>query len=248
MIFIKNKEEIMIMRRAGRMLAEIVQFLKSKIKPNISTYQIDEYACQLMKDYGVIPAFKGYRGFPAHICTSVNAEVVHGIPNKELILKEGDLISIDIGIEYKGFYVDSAFTLSVGKIDRNKQRLIETTKEALYEGIKKAKAGNLLSDISFAIQSYVESRGFSVVRDFTGHGIGKAIHEEPPVPNFGRPHRGPLLKEGMVLAIEPMVNMGGWEVEIMDNGWTAITKDRLPSAHFEHTVAITDKEAEILTK
>jgi methionyl aminopeptidase len=247
MIPIKNQEELKIMREGGRILAEILEKLKIKIKPAISTYEIDEYAGQLMQDYKVSSAFKGYRGFPAYICTSVNAEIVHGIPSKGCILKEGDIISIDVGINYKGFYLDSALTLPVGKIDKKKQKLIEVTKTALFEGIKKAKAGNFLSDISYAIQNFVESRGFSVVREFVGHGIGKSMHEEPQIPNFGKPGQGPLLKEGMVLAIEPMVNMGSWEVEILENGWTAITKDRLASAHFEHTVAITDKNAEILT-
>jgi methionyl aminopeptidase len=198
-----------------------------------------------MKEYNVVSAFKNYKGFPGHICISVNEEVVHGIPSSR-VLKDKDIVSIDIGIIYQGFYLDSAFTIGIGKISPEVKKLLEVTKNALYEGIKKAKKGNHLSDISYAIQSYVEAGGFSVVRDFVGHGIGKSLHEEPPIPNFGKPKQGPLLKEGMVLAIEPMVNMGSWEVEISSNGWTALTKDRLPSAHFEHTVAV-DNEPQILT-
>jgi methionyl aminopeptidase len=247
MIPIKTEQELKVMREGGKILARILEDLKNKIRAGISTYELDEYASQLMSAYKVLSAFKNYKGFPANICTSVNAEVVHGIPRKDFLLKEGDIISIDVGIIYRGFYLDSALTLPVGKIDKDKQRLIEVTKNALYQGIKKAKAGNFLSDISYTIQSYVESEGFSVVREFVGHGIGRMMHEEPQIPNFGKPHQGPLLREGMVLAIEPMVNMGTWEVEILDNRWTAVTKDRLPSAHFEHTVAVREQKPEILT-
>jgi methionyl aminopeptidase len=194
-----------------------------------------------------IPAFKGYKGFPATVCTSVNEEIVHGIPGKRR-LKEGDIISIDLGVNYQGYFSDAAVTLPVGNIDAKKRKLIEVTKKSLAEGIKQAKAGNNLFDISYSIQNYVEKNGFSVVRQFVGHGIGRSLHEEPEIPNFGRAKEGEVLKTGMVFAIEPMVNMGTWECEILENGWTAVTKDRLPSAHFEHTVAITEKGPEILTK
>jgi len=245
MIPLKTKQDLEIMRQGGKILAKIIEALKSKVKEGLTTLEIDELASNLMKEYNVVSAFKNYKGFPGHICISVNEEVVHGIPSSR-VLKDKDIVSIDIGIIYQGFYLDSAFTIGIGKISPEVKKLLEVTKNALYEGIKKAKKGNHLSDISYAIQSYVEAGGFSVVRDFVGHGIGKSLHEEPPIPNFGKPKQGPLLKEGMVLAIEPMVNMGSWEVEISSNGWTALTKDRLPSAHFEHTVAV-DNEPQILT-
>jgi len=247
MIILKSQEEIEIMRKGGKILACIMQKIKNFLKPGISTKQIEDFAHQLMQEYKVSSAFKGYRGFPGYICTSVNSEVVHGIPTDGCFLKEGDIISIDAGINYQGFYLDCAFTAAVGKVSSQKMKLIQVTKNSLYEGIKKAKAGNHLSDISYAIQNYVEQNGFSVVRDFVGHGIGRQLHEEPQIPNFGKPHEGPVLREGMVLAIEPMVNMGSWEVKFLENGWTAVTKDGLDSAHFEHTVALLDNNIEILT-
>jgi methionyl aminopeptidase len=199
-----------------------------------------------MQKENVTPAFKGYNGFPANICTSINEEIVHGIPG-ERKLKAGEIIAIDVGINYKGYFSDRAVTLAVGKIDSGARKLIEVTQDALSEGIKQARPDKRLSDISYAIQSYVEKHKFSVVREFVGHGIGSRLHEEPEIPNFGRSHQGPELKTGMVLAIEPMVNMGTWESRILDNGWTAVTKDKQPSAHFEHTVAITKNGPEILT-
>ncbi|MCM8799846.1 MAG: type I methionyl aminopeptidase [Candidatus Omnitrophica bacterium] len=247
MIPIKTEEEIMIMQEGGRILSRIIKNLKRFIKKGISTYQIDEFASELMAKEKVVSAFKGYRGFPANICTSVNEEVVHGIPLKEKILKEGDIISVDVGIIYKDFYLDTAFTIPIGRIKPQIKKLISVTYKALFEGIKKAKPNNYLTDISHSIQSFVERHGFSVVRQFVGHGIGRLMHEEPEIPNFGRAGGGPILKKGMVLAIEPMVNIGTYEVEIAPNGWTAITKDRLYSAHFEHTVAITDGRPIILT-
>lgn len=246
MIPLKSKDDLEMMRKSGEILARIMEEIRKAIKPGISTAEINDCANALIEKESAIPAFKGYRGFPSVICTSVNEEIVHGIPGQRQI-KEGDIISLDLGINYRGFFSDVAVTLGIGKINSREKGLIEVTKKALSEGIKKAVADNHLSDISYAIQNYVESRGFSVVRQFVGHGIGKALHEEPEIPNFGRPHEGPLLKCGMVFAIEPMVNMGGWESEILDNGWTAVTKDRLPSAHFEHTVAITERGPEILT-
>jgi methionyl aminopeptidase len=247
MIPVKTQQQLQLMRESGRKLSRIMQLLRRRIVPGISTKEIEEVACGLISKEGCSPAFKNYRGFPASICTSVNEEVVHGIPSS-YVLKEGDILSIDVGVNFQGYFADAAFTLPVGKIDSDKRSLIEVTKKALLLGIKQAKANNRLSDISYTVQRYVESKGFSVVRQFVGHGIGSLMHEEPEIPNFGLPSRGPLLRKGMVFAIEPMVNMGTWEVEIMDNQWTAITKDRLPSAHFEHTVAITEEGPEILTR
>lgn len=196
---------------------------------------------------GGIPAFKGYRGFPGDICTSINEEVVHGIPGKRR-LRDGDILSLDIGVKFSGYYGDAAVTIPVGSVSKEVKRLLEVTEEALYVGIGYARQGMRLSDLSHAIQTHAEKNGFSVVREFVGHGIGAKMHEEPQIPNFGEPNHGPRLKKGMVLAIEPMVNTGGPEVEILRDNWTAVTKDRKLSAHFEHTVLITDKEPEILTK
>ncbi len=247
MIQIKSEEEINIMTEAGEVLSRIMQRLAQGIKAGISTKEINDFAEELMLMESVQPAFKNYRGFPASVCTSINEEVVHGIPDPRRILKLGDIISIDVGIIFKDFFSDSAFTLSIGKPDSNKKKLIQVTKEALYKGIKQAKVNNHLSDISYAIQRCVESNGFSVVREFVGHGIGRKMHEEPEIPNFGQPQQGPILKKGMVLAIESMVNMGTWETEISDNGWTAVTADKKPSAHFEHTVVVSDNGPQILT-
>lgn len=247
MILIKSDQEISIMAEAGQILSRIIKKLQQSIKEGLSTQDIDKIAEKLILNESVKPAFKNYRGFPANICASVNEEVVHGIPSKECILKEGDIISVDVGILHQGYYSDRAITIPVGKIGSKKNKLLSVTKQSLIKGIEQAKVGNRLSDISSTIQRYVESNGFSVVREFVGHGIGQQLHEDPQIPNFGRAHQGPLLKKGMVLAIEPMVNMGSWEVELDSNGWTAITKDRLPSAHFEHTVAITEKGPKVLT-
>ena len=246
MIPLKSKEDLEMMGKAGKILARIMQNLQKFKNAGISTRQINQLAEELVRQQNVIPAFKGYKGFPATTCTSVNEEIVHGIPN-ERILKEGDIISLDLGINYKGYFSDIAVTLAVGRVNSRIKKLIEVTQKALSEGIRYTQIDNHVSDISYAIQNYVEKYGFSVVRQFVGHGIGKNLHEEPEVPNFGRPHQGPLLKKGMVLAIEPMVNMGTWESEILDNGWTAVTKDNMPSAHFEHTVAVTENGPEILT-
>jgi methionyl aminopeptidase len=218
------------------------------IRAGVSTQELDDFAERRIRQLDARPAFKGYRGYPASICASINNEVVHGIPSKDKILKEGDIISIDLGVEYKGYYGDIAYTFAVGKVSSSAQRLMEVTRSALYEGIRKAIAGNRIGDISYAIQSYVESRGYSVVRRFVGHGIGRAMHEEPEIPNFGLPGIGPILRNGMVLAIEPMVNEGDFRVEILEDGWTAVTKDGKLSAHFEHTVLINGEEPEILTE
>ena len=235
------------MREGGRILAAIMERLKGTIKPGISTAEIDRIAEELIRKENAIPAFKGYRGYPAATCTSVNNVVVHGIPGAEE-LSEGDIISVDLGLSYKDFFSDAAFTAGVGKIDSKAQKLIEVTRDSLNEAIKAASPGNRLGDISSAVQRYVEKNGFSVVRQFVGHGIGRSLHEEPEIPNFGRPGKGEILTPGMVLAIEPMVNMGTWECEVLEDGWTAVTKDGELSAHFEHTVAVTEKGAEILTK
>jgi len=246
MIPLKSDKDIQMMRKSGEILAKVMHDLESYVKDGVSTLQIDSLAEKMVLKHSALPAFKGYRGFPATLCTSINEEIVHGIPSARR-LKEGDIVSIDLGVNYKGYFSDAAITLPVGRVDPELNKLIQVTKKSLFEGIKEARPENHLTDISFRIQNYVENNGFSVVRQFVGHGIGLNLHEEPEVPNFGPAKRGPLLKKGMVLAIEPMVNMGRWESELTENGWTAVTKDGLASAHFEHTVAITEKGPEILT-
>lgn len=246
MIPIKSEEDLKMLQKSGKILSKIMRRLQKFVRKGVSTIEIEQLAEKLMQDEKVISAFKGYNGFPTNICTSVNEEVVHGIPG-EKVLKEGDIISLDLGINYKGYLSDAAITLAVGRIDAKLHKLLEVTQDALCEGIKQARINNHLSDISYAIQTHVEKNGFSIVRQFVGHGIGYSLHEEPQIPNFGLPHQGEVLKKGMVLAIEPMVNMGTWECRILDNGWTAVTNDGYPSAHFEHTVAITENGPEILT-
>jgi methionyl aminopeptidase len=246
-IILKSPEEIERMARACRVVAETLMSLEDIVKPGISTKEIERFVEKIMAVRGAIPAFKGYRNYPSSVCTSVNDQVVHGIPS-ELGLNEGDIISIDIGVYLDGFYGDAAVTLPVGRISPLAEKLIRVTKEALFIGIGRAKPGNRVSDISCAIQRHVESNGFSVVRAFVGHGIGRSLHEEPQVPNFGEPGHGPRLKEGMTLAIEPMVNAGSPDVAVLDDGWTAVTADGSLSAHCEHTVAITRNGARILTK
>ncbi len=227
-------------------MARALKYLKAFIREGITTEELDRLAEEYIKRHGGIPAFKGYRGYPRSLCVSVNEEVVHGIPGKRR-LKEGDIVSLDLGVLMDGYYGDAAITVPVGKVSELARKLIKVTEEALYRGIEMARPGNRLSDISHAIQTHVEKAGFSVVREFVGHGIGKQLHEEPQVPNFGPPNRGPRLEPGMVLAIEPMVNTGTWEVRILPNGWTVVTADGGLSAHFEHTVAITDNGPEILS-
>ena len=235
-----------MLRKSGKVLASVMNKLQALIKPGILTSEIDRLAEEFVLGESAQPAFKGYKGFPATVCVSINEEIVHGIPGNRK-LKEGDIVSLDLGINYQGYFTDTAVTIGLGRISRSLKELIEVTRKSLFEGIKQARLNNNLSDISFSIQQYVEKHGFSVVRQFVGHGIGYKLHEEPEIPNFGRPHQGPRIKSGMVFAIEPMVNMGTWESDILDNGWTAVTKDRLASAHFEHTVAITERGQEILT-
>jgi methionyl aminopeptidase len=246
-ILIKSEEEIKRIAEACRIVAETLDALKGFVAEGVSTKEIERFAEDLIKSKGGTPAFKGYKGFPASICTSVNNQVVHGIPSR-VKLKSGDIVSIDLGVYYKGFYGDAAITLPVGKISGIAQKLLKVTEDALYIGVETAKVGNRVSDISNAIQRHVESNGFSVVRAFVGHGIGKLLHEEPQIPNFGPPGRGPRLREGMTLAIEPMVNTGGHDVVVLEDGWTAVTADGSLSAHFEHTVALTDGNVRVLTK
>lgn len=235
------------MLEAGRVVALTLQELERAIGPGVSTAELDALAEDFIRRRGAKPAFKGLYGFPASICTSINDQVVHGIPGPRR-LNAGDIISIDVGAEVNGFYGDAAATFPVGEISDEAARLLQVTREALHKGIEKAVAGNRLSDISYAVQSHVESYGFSVVRDFVGHGIGSKMHEEPQIPNFGPPGRGPRLEEGMTLAIEPMVNEGTYEVLILGDNWTVVTMDGKLSAHFEHTVAVRDGAAEILTR
>ena len=246
MIPLKSEKDLEMIRHSGKILSRVMQKLCASIREGLSTQELDQLAEVLVNKEDAIPAFKGYKGFPANICISINEEIIHGIPG-ERKLKNGDLVSLDLGVDYKGYFSDAAITTAVGKVNPRIKKLIEVTKAALAQGIKQARQDNQLSDISYAIQSFVEAKGFSVVRDFVGHGIGHNLHEEPEIPNFGRPHQGPTLKTGMVFAIEPMVNMGSWESRVVENGWTAVTKDGLPSAHFEHTVAITENGPEILT-
>jgi len=246
-ISIKSEKELKILREAGKILAEIIQELKGSLKSGITTKEVDLVAENLISKKKVIPAFKGYRGFPGCVCMSINEEVVHGIPGKR-VLVNGDIVSMDVGIIHNEYYSDTAVTVGIGKIDDELERLLTVTQESLSLGIKEACPNNHLSDISHAIQETIELNGFSVVRDFVGHGIGKHLHEDPEIPNFGEPHKGPVLKKGMVLAIEPMVNLGSWKTKIQDDGWTVVTQDEKPSAHFEHTIAIMEEGPEILTR
>lgn len=246
MIIIKSSREIEQLRRPNAIVAEVLQRLRKAVVAGITTRELDQIAEEVILSMGAVPAFKGYRGYPASLCASINEQVVHGIPNQRR-LKEGDIVSLDVGASLNGYFGDAAITLPVGSVDPEAQRLLNVTERALTLGIEKARKGNRLFDISHAIQGWVESQGFSVVRDFVGHGIGKSLHEEPQIPNFGSPHQGPRLEEGMVFALEPMVNEGTYEVKILSDGWTVITADRKRSAHFEHTIAITDGNPEILT-
>ncbi|MFN3395485.1 MAG: type I methionyl aminopeptidase [Thermodesulfovibrionales bacterium] len=247
MIIIKSQDEIEKIGRACKIVAQILRDLRDIVKPGITTKDIEIFVDKTIAEKGAVAAFRGYRNYPSSVCTSVNDQVVHGIPSN-LRLKEGDILSIDLGVYLDGFYGDGAVTFPVGKISPAAERLIKVTEEALYKGIEKARPGNRVSDISSSIQRYVESHGYSVVRTFVGHGIGRSLHEEPQVPNYGNPGHGPRLREGMTLAIEPMVNEGTYEVRILDDGWTAVTADGSLSAHYEHTVAITKNGARILTK
>lgn len=247
MIPLKSEKDLQMLKDSGQILARVMKQLQEMVCIGMTTAEIDKRAEELLLKENALPAFKGYKGYPASICTSINEEIVHGIPSKRKLV-EGDIISIDAGVNLKGYFSDAAFTVPVGRVDGKMRKLISVAKKALEEGIKQAKPDNHLQDISYSIQNHVEKNGFSVVRQFVGHGIGTQLHEDPEIPNFGRRNQGEILKSGMVFAIEPMVNMGSWESEISENGWTAVTKDRMPSAHFEHTVAITDKGTQILTE
>lgn len=247
MIVVKSPTEIDKMRTAGRMVAEILQMIRERVKPGVTTAELDDLAENQCRKWNVKPAFKGYGGFPYTICASPNDRVVHGFPNNEPLI-EGDILSVDFGLIKDGFHGDSAMTIAVGEIDVGTQQLMSVTQDSLARGIAMARPGGHLSDISHAVQTRVEKDGFSVVREFVGHGIGRQLHEDPQIPNYGQAGRGPLLKVGMTLAIEPMVNAGLAGVRILDDGWTAVTIDGLRSAHFEHTIAITEHGPEILTQ
>ncbi|MHB1407000.1 MAG: type I methionyl aminopeptidase [Desulfitobacteriaceae bacterium] len=246
MIELKTASQIERMRKAGRIVAETLALMREAVHPGITTQELDHLAEDYIRKQGAVPAFKGYNGFPATLCTSLNEQVVHGIPGLRK-LESGDIISIDCGAVIDGYFGDAAVTLPVGEIGPDLQKLLKVTEESLMLGLAQAKKGLRLYDISHAVQTHVEKHGFSVVRDYVGHGIGRAMHEEPQIPNFGKPGRGPRLEVGMALAIEPMVNMGTYEVESLSDHWTVVTKDRRASAHFEHTVAVTENGPEILT-
>ena len=251
MITLKSAREIEVLRRANVIVAEVLEELKKKVAPGVTTLELDSLAEELTYKKKALPAFKGYqmagRVYPGSLCVSVNEEIVHGIPG-ERALKEGDVVGLDFGVIYEGFYGDSAFTVGVGRVSEEAARLMRVTEESLYRGIEQLVEGKRLGDLSAAVQRTVEDAGFSVVRAFVGHGIGKRLHEDPPVPNYGEPDRGLRIKEGMVLAIEPMVNAGGWDVRMKEDGWTAVTADGSLSAHFEHSVAITKNGPCVLSK
>lgn len=248
MVNIKNDNEIELMRRAGKVVADTLEMLEKIIKPGMSTADLDKEAEKYIRNCNAEPSFKGYGGFPASICTSVNEEVVHGIPSKSVILKQGDIVSIDCGAILNGYQGDAARTYGVGKISEEAEKLIKVTRESFFKGIENAIIGNRLSDISSAVQKYAEGYGYGVVRDYVGHGIGREMHEDPEVPNFGRPGRGIKLIKGLVIAIEPMITAGGYDVEVQQNEWTVCTMDKSLSSHYENTVAITENGPEILTK
>ena len=246
-VTIKSPREIELMREAGRILAKTHEELAKNLRPGMSTWDIDHMGEEIIRSYGCIPSFKNYNGYPASICVSVNDEVVHGIPHKEHFLDEGDIVSLDAGVIYKGYHSDAARTYGIGEIDDDAKKLIEVTRQSFFEGIKFAKAGNHLNDISAAIQKYAESFGFGVVRDLVGHGIGSHLHEDPEIPNFARKRKGILLQPGMTLAIEPMITEGSYEVVWLDDDWTVMTEDGGWAAHYENTILITEGEPEILS-
>ena len=247
MISIKNEQEISLMRKAGNIVYRTHQHLKKYLKPGITTKELDKIAYDFIISCGATPSFKNYNGFPASICTSINEEVVHGIPSKKRILREGDIVSVDLVVEYKGYMADAARTYAVGEISPEARHLIETAEKAFFDGIAFAKEGYRLSDISNAIQKTVEGEGFGVIRDFVGHGIGSDMHEDPQIPNYGKPGKGPRLQKGMTLAIEPMITQGSYEVDVLQDNWTAVTIDGGLAAHYENTVVITDGEPQLLT-
>lgn len=244
---LKTRDQIEKMRVANKIVGNLLKHLAGIAAAGMTTQELDDIAVDWCARHGARPAFLGYSGYPRTLCTSINEEVVHGIPSSGRVLKEGDLLSIDFGVEIDGFYGDSAITVAIGEVDSEARRLMDVTRESLMKGIEQARVGNRLFDISHAIQMHAEGAGYSVVRDFVGHGIGQAMHEPPQIPNFGQPGKGPRLKAGMVMALEPMVCIGGWEVDVLADGWTALTRDRKLSAHFEHTIAITETGPDILS-
>lgn len=247
MIVIKSKQEIDLMRESGKVTGYILNTLSDFIKPGMSTMDVDRFVEETIRKHNMIPTFKGYGGFPGSACVSINEEVVHGIPDEKRIIREGDIVSVDVGSTYKGYVSDAARTYAVGKVDPEAQRLIDVTRESFFEGIKYAREGCRLSDISHAVQVCAESAGFSVIRDFVGHGVGREMHEDPQIPNYGKPGKGPRLVSGMVFAIEPMICQGHYEVDTLLNNWTVVTADGKLSAHYENTVVINDGEPELLT-
>jgi methionyl aminopeptidase len=247
MITIKNSAQISKMREAGAMLHEVLTQLKGMIEPGVTTYELDQFAEKLIRSFGAIPSFLNYQGIPASICASVDSQVVHGIPSKKTVLKEGQIISVDCGLILDGWQSDSAFTAPVGKVSEEAQRLIDVTEESFFEALKVAREGNRISDIGHAVQQYVESRGFSTVRALCGHGIGREMHEDPQVPNYGIPGHGVRLRRGMTICIEPMIAAGDYHVKTLRDGWTVVTTDGSLCSHYEHTIAITDGEPELLT-
>ena len=246
-VTVKSKHEIELMREAGRILGTVLKELEKECKPGVTTYHINKIGDEMIKSYGCIPSFYGYQGYPASICVSVNEEIVHGIPSKARVLKDGDIVSLDAGVIYKGYHSDAARTYGVGNISDKAARLIEVTRQSFFEGIRYAKAGNHLHDISAAIQKYAESFGYGVVRELVGHGIGTHLHEDPQIPNFKTIGRGIRLRPGMTLAIEPMITMGDYAVSVLDDDWTVVTDDNSLAAHYENTVLITEGDPEILT-
>lgn len=248
MIVLKSPRELALMRQASRIVAQVHERFREVVRPGITTAELERVASRIIGRGGAIPSFKGYRGFPASICTSINEEIVHGIPSPKRVLEEGDIISLDVGAIYKGYHGDAAITLPVGEVDEEVRRLLQVTQGALKAGIARARAGKRMGDISAAIQRHAEVNGFNVVREYTGHGIGQEMHEDPQIPNFGRPNRGPRLRPGMTFALEPMVMVGDWRTRTLSNDWTVVTADGSLSAHFEHTLAVTDGEPEILTR
>lgn len=248
MIQIKSQREIELMRQAGHILELTRLMLAKEIKPGVSTHQLNKLAENFIVKQGATPSFKGYHGFPGSICTSINEVVVHGIPSKKKILKEGDIITLDFGVNYKGYHADSATTYPVGNISKELEQLLDVTKQALEIGLNQAKPGNHVSDISYAIESFIKPYEYGIVEEFTGHGIGSSLHEEPYVPNFGKPGKGAILKPGMTFCVEPMINLGTKKVKVLVDNWTTVTLDKKPSAHFEHTIVITETGYDILTK
>jgi len=247
-IIVKTSAEIEVMRQANTIVAGVLEMLQKEMRPGLTTRQMDRWAHEYCRDHGGKPAFLGYRGFPASLCVSINEQIVHGIPSKKVKVREGDIVSVDFGVIYNGFYGDSAVTIPVGKLTNRKTKLLQVTKESLERGIKQVQVGNRISDVSAAIQQHAEKNGFSVVRQFVGHGIGTSLHEAPEVPNYTQKQASPRIIEGMVLAIEPMINIGTAKVKVLKDGWTVITADKKPSAHFEHSVAATTEGPLVLSR